>query len=529
MNSLRLYKDKNFADTQFEYIPKSWALAYQKTIQTFSSRAFLTCHTSSNSVEKNYLEFNLDVLRVHGALIQKSPHQIAACANNTYPQIVVIFAALLYGKKVTLLNPNDTPARLEKNQAQLGEDLLFIDDAAAADLLKNGTAVSTWPEQLNPERIAVQIFTSGSTGYGKVVCLTESNILTNIEALLRHHQFQSNDIIGTQLPISHVNALFFSVFCSFFSGIRLVLWDRLDTFQLAKSIASHKVTILSTVPTQLALFLKVAVRLPPETFSSVRYVVSAASALSPETLIKFEESFNAKIFQGYGLSETVNFSTLMPIDLPLDSYHKIKCDGKYTSIGCEIFGNHVNIVTPEGHQCSEGQVGEIVIRGLNVMAGYDKANIQPFKNDYFHSGDLGYYKILDGRPFFFIVGRIKDVIKRAGATINLRETDDRLQDLQSVVTDIIAFSYLDPIAGEELGIAIQIGSECDLSTTLEQIKGKILAEFAQWERPRSIVILKGNLRTSSSKPRRQDVPPYLTLSQPIEEDGFLIYNLIKMI
>jgi long-chain acyl-CoA synthetase len=142
------------------------------------------------------------------------------------------------------------------------------------------------------------------------------------------------------------------------------------------------------------------------------------------------------------------------------------------------------------------------------MLGYlDDAQQDAFRGGAFRSGDLGYFKEIEGERFFYISGRLKDVIKRSGQTISLREVDAALAEIKLNQLDAVSFSYPDPIVGEELAIIFRFAPECDPSEQILEREFLLHAKtyFGRETWPRILFYTSDDLRTPSGKPRRADM------------------------
>lgn len=519
---LRRFQNQNWTPGSLHFLLPTFVENIETTFQKFGDRRFVTAigDGSAAAVDRTYSEFQVDVTTVLEKIKTINAPTIINLGTNTYSHMAQIMATLLSGKTLALINPRETPSQIARKTSQLGV-VATMTEQETAELLRVARTTTRSKESriellTPPNQIAAQVFTSGTTGYSKVVCLSAQQILSNVDALIEHHALGVNgvaDVIATPLPLFHVNALFFSFLCSFFTGGRLILFEKFDPVQFSEVIAANGANsrskyIVSVAPTILASLERSRRFLKPEAFAHVTYFASAASTLDPKLLRDFSAAFSKPVIQGYGLSETVNFSTLMPTDLPKAQHDTISIDGPYTSIGNAVRGNEVFVVHPDGSPCAAGEIGELVVRGYNVMLGYlDDVQHETFRGDFFHTGDLGYFKKIADEIYFFISGRLKDVIKRAGQTISLREVDAILAELKLDQTDAISFSFADPIVGEELGVAFRF------STNLENARKKIedlfvgqaKTVFAKDAWPRVVLCTAEELRTPSGKPLRADL------------------------
>lgn len=200
---------------------------------------------------------------------------------------------------------------------------------------------------------------------------------------------------------------------------------------------------------------------------SLRYFVSAAAPLSNSLLRRFVRATGVRVLQGYGLSETTNFSTTVPADLSEQVYREVALDADLPSVGVPLYGNEVETLFPDGKPCGEGVVGEICMRGHNVMLGYEgrqDLTAEAFAGGWFHSGDLGYWaRAGDGRRYFYVSGRSKNVAKVRGESVSLEEVERALLALDGV-SDAACAAVPHPTWGEQLVALVRTHNGADLAT-----------------------------------------------------------------
>jgi long-chain acyl-CoA synthetase len=173
----------------------------------------------------------------------------------------------------------------------------------------------------------------------------------------------------------------------------------------------------------------------------------------------FEKRFDIPIIHGYGLSETTCYSCFLPVDLDKEEHKKWIADYGYPSIGVPIPANEMAIHDEDGNELEEEERGEIVIRGVNVMLEYynnREANEKTFKHGWFRSGDEGFYvKDEQERPYFFITGRLKELIIRGGVNLAPLEIDEVINKAPGVKAGI-AVGFENDWYGEEVGAYVQL-------------------------------------------------------------------------
>ena len=206
--------------------------------------------------------------------------------------------------------------------------------------------------------------------------------------------------------------------------------------------------------------------MPVSQTSVTSSVVRGTLAVSLATA--FEERFEIPIVHGYGLSETTCYSCFIPADLEWDEHRHWMKDFGYPSIGVPIHPNEMGIFDPtgSGEQLGPGERGEICIRGHNVMKYYFRrpdANAETFKFGWFRSGDEGFYELDDqGRPYFFITGRIKELINRGGVKFSPFDIEEVLLEISEVNVGL-AIAFPNDYYGEEVGAYVVLKEGATLS------------------------------------------------------------------
>ena len=240
-----------------------------------------------------------------------------------------------------------------------------------------------------------------------------------------------------------------------------------------------------------------------------RHIICGAGPLTCELVSKFEDQFGLKIVHGYGLSETTCYSCYIPVDLPADDHKKWLNDYGFPSIGIAIEPNEMDIHNDKGASLPENSRGEIVIRGHNVMKYYDEnpeANDKTFEFGWFRSGDEGFYiNDSEGRKYFFITGRIKELIIRGGVNIAPLEIDEVLMSLPEVKAGI-AVGFDNDWYGEEVGALVLLKDGQEPSEELKKLIMKKCSEKLPFYKSPKVVIFSDTIPvTSTGKYQRNKV------------------------
>jgi long-chain acyl-CoA synthetase len=259
---------------------------------------------------------------------------------------------------------------------------------------------------------AVILYTSGTTGKPKGAELTHSNLLKNAEAAVSLAGASADDILLGALPLFHSFGQTCGLNAAMSAGATLSMIPRFDPAKALEIIQRDGVTVFQGVPTMFTAMLHDSK--DDVDVSSLRVCMSGGSAMPVEVMKGFEEQFGCKVLEGYGLSETS----------PVASFNHPDKERKPGSIGTPIEGVEMKLVDDDGNDVDAGEVGEIVIKGHNVMKGYwnrPDATEEAIKDGWFHSGDMGK---VDDDGYFSIVDRKKELIIRGGYNVYPREVEE---------------------------------------------------------------------------------------------------------
>jgi len=325
---------------------------------------------------------------------------------------------------------------------------------------------------------AVILYTSGTTGQPKGAKLSHANIFLNCyanERLFGSHP-DGHDVYLATLPLFHSFGQTVVMNAGFSLGGTLVMLPRFDPRQALTLMRSEGVTFFAGVPTMYwgllgALDDSVDV---DSLAKRLRMAISGGSALPVEIITEFQRRFGVQIKEGYGLSETSPVATFNPTDR----------DPKPGSIGTPIWGVECQLIDPEWHEVAEpGGVGEIAIRGHNVMAGYynrPEATQAVMRGGWFRTGDLARR---DEDGYYYIVDRAKDLIIRGGLNVYPREVEEVLM-AHPGVSLVAVIGTAHESLGEEVK-AIVIKNTGDL-TTADELIAWARARLASYKCPRSV-------------------------------------------
>jgi long-chain acyl-CoA synthetase len=324
---------------------------------------------------------------------------------------------------------------------------------------------------------AVLLYTSGTTGKPKGAELTHFNLYMNCTVAGELFGFQDDDIGVAVLPLFHVFGLSSVLNTSVRYGGTIVLVPRFELEPVVEAIEKHRCTIFSGVPTMYFGLLQMD--LEGRDLSSLRVGVSGGAAIPGEVLKAFEDTFaGCVVLEGYGLSESTSTTT----------FNVSAEQRKVLSIGKPIWGVEVRVVDDEDKQLPPGEehVGEIVIRGHNIMKGYynkPEATAEAFKNGWFHTGDLAY---ADDEGYLFIVDRKKDLVIRGGYNVYPREIEEVLFG-HPAIAEAAVIGKPDAKLGEEVVAIVALKPGADASS--DDVVAYCKERLAAYKYPREVRIV----------------------------------------
>lgn len=448
--------------------------------------------------------------------------KVAFLLPNGYWSTVLLLAVVYSGRVIVPLNAVSGESALayviehSDTQAIFVEDQLKAKFATVLAEVSNGiTLIDTdvdqgiqWPAvqtteyllpELNENDDAVLMYTSGTTGRPKGVLLSHRNCIAGGDNTRVAHQLGANDRALCVLPLYHINAQMVTVMAPLVSGGSVVMPHKFSTSEFWHLIAKYACTWFSVVPTIIAYLLERAER---EGFdrgaigdmSCLRFGRSASAPLAPEMHKAFEQFFGVPVVETMGLTETAAqiLSNPMPPAKP-----------KYGSPGI-AYGNEAKIIDENGNQCAAGIAGELMIRGANVTKGYYKnpqATATAIEADgWLHTGDVA---IQDAEGFFFITGRIKELIIKGGENIAPREIDEVLYEHPAVL-EAAGFGIPDTRYGQEVMacVALKPGANCSEVELAELLESKLGA----YKKPKRIFFMADLPKGPSGKIQRLKLP-----------------------
>jgi long-chain acyl-CoA synthetase len=363
---------------------------------------------------------------------------------------------------------------IAEGQARIGTSLHELISSASPD----ARAV-----EIDRDEPATIIYTSGTTGFPKGATLSHGNVISNVYAAHHCYRTQPEDRLLLFLPLFHCFGQNAVLNTGLHSCATIVLQRRFELEQVLSTIVSDRVTMFFGVPT---VFIKLLnANTSDYDLSSVRYYFTAAATMPIEVIQKWQSKHGMVIYEGYGLTETSPFSTYN---------HDVKY--KLGSIGSPIENVEMKIVNLDGELVQTGEVGEIVVKGPNVMLGYwnrPDETAQVLKNGWFHTGDIGR---MDEEGYFYILDRLKDMINISGFKVYPAEVENVIYQ-HPAVAECAVYGVPDPVKGERVFANILL--KAGFAITEEEMMTFCSQRMATYKLPHRIKFINSLPKNATGK------------------------------
>ncbi|WP_342513015.1 fatty acid--CoA ligase family protein [Sporosarcina sp. FSL K6-1522] len=446
--------------------------------------------------DTSYAEFDQSVARFASALqelgVGKGDH-VAFLLGNTPHFLISLYATMRIGATAIPVNPIYTPDEISyiihnsDAKAVIALDLLLplVEQAASAfptveqyvicetvpetpakiaalpDVVKAKVQIFTQliatgnphvePVPVEENETAIILYTSGTTGRPKGAMLTHGNLYSNARDVADYLGFTEDDRVVATLPVFHVFALTVVVNAPLVKGATILLVPRFSPADVFDIVKEQDATVFAGVPTMYN-FLYQYPEGETEDFASIRLAISGGASLPVALLHNFEDKFEVRVSEGYGLSEASPVTCFNPLD-------RERIPG---SIGTNIINVENKVVNELGDEVPDGEVGELIVRGPNVMKGYYKMPEETevaIRNGWLYTGDMARR---DENGYFYIVDRKKDLVIVGGYNVYPREVEEVLFTHQDIV-EAAVIGLPDPNFGEAVHafVVLKDGIEVD--------------------------------------------------------------------
>ncbi|MCM3690401.1 o-succinylbenzoate--CoA ligase [Neobacillus niacini] len=386
-----------------------------------------------------------------------------------------------------------TDASLESTISQLKEQLEHLKIVIYTESIKSELSWEIVFQEANDifvspsiqeDDLAVILYTSGTTGKPKGAMLSHRNMVSNVASLSRLTELTEEDRIITVLPMFHVFSLSVCINMPIACGGTIVIVPKFSPAEVINTIRREKASLFAGVPTMFSFMLQVP-GATAEDFSSIRACFSGGASIPVELLHRFEEKYNVRIIEGYGLSETA----------PVTAFNPLRGTRKPGSVGIDIPDVKNKVVDPDGIEVPRGEIGELIVKGPNVMMGYlgmPEATFSALKNGWFYTGDLAR---MDEEGYIYIVDRKKDMIIVGGYNVYPREVEEVLYQHPAIVETAV-IGMKDKDFGEIVKAVVVSNDE---SITKDDILHFCQDKLAKYKLPRQVEFMKELPKNSTGK------------------------------
>ena len=419
------------------------------------------------------------------------------------PEMATAFIAIASGATSAPLNPAYRADEFEFYMSDLGAKALVVEQGstspvigvakklgivvltltpdpkrgAGAFTLSGGTkGAAAGPSPAEPEDVALILHTSGTTSRPKIVPLTQSNVVVSAGNIAKTIELTEADRGLNILPLFHIHGLIAGLLAPLSQGGSVFCTPGFNALKFFAWMGDSKPTWYTAVPTMhQAILTRAGHNKDVITRHPLRFIRASSSSLPPQVIAELEATFHAPAIEAYGMTEAAHQMASNPL-------HGVRKPG---SVGLAA-GPEVAIMDENGNLLGAGEVGEIVIRGDNVTAGYEnnpKANAEAFVNGWFRTGDQG---VKDADEYISLTGRLKEIINRGGEKVSPREVDEALMDHPAVL-QVVTFAMPHDKLGEDVAAAIVLREGA--TATEQELRSFLCERLAAFKTPRKIIFL----------------------------------------
>ena len=442
------------------------------------------------------------------------------------PEMAAAFVAVASGSTAAPLNPSYRADEFEFYLSDLGAKALVVEEgsaSAAIDVAKKlGIAVLTLTPtqeegagafnlsgdtQGNPERpgfaepsdIALILHTSGTTSRPKIVPLSQKNVATSADNIAKTLEFSETDRGLNVMPLFHIHGLIAGLLAPLSRGGSVYCTPGFNALKFFAWMDAAEPTWYTAVPTMhQAILTRASNNKEIISRHPLRFIRSSSSSLPPQVIAELEATFNAPVIEAYGMTEASHQMASNPL-------RGVRKPG---SVGVAA-GPEVAIMDEQGELMKPGEIGEIVIKGANVTAGYEnnsKANEESFVGGWFRTGDQG---VIDKDGYVTLTGRLKEIINRGGEKISPREVDEVLMDHPAVL-QVVTFAVPHEKLGEDVAAAVVLRE--GMVATEQELRTFLSNKLAAFKTPRKILFLTEIPKGATGKLQRIGLAQKLGLS-----------------
>lgn len=328
-----------------------------------------------------------------------------------------------------------------------------------------------------PGDVSMLLHTSGTTSRPKIVPLSQANLAASAQHIRDTLQFTAADCGLNIMPLFHIHGLIAGVLAPLAAGSQVFCTPGFNALKFFAWMDEARPTWYTAVPTMhQAILGRAGKNADVISRHPLRFLRSSSSSIPPQVIRELEDVFQAPLIESYGMTEATHQMASNPLPPAVR---------KPGSVG-RAAGPEIAIMDEAGTLLPPGGIGEIVIRGPNVTAGYEnnpKANAEAFDHGWFRTGDQG---TLDDEGYLSLTGRLKEIINRGGEKISPREIDEILMD-HAAVAQVVCFGLPHPKLGEEVGAVVVLREGA--AVTERELQAFVARRAADFKVPKKILFM----------------------------------------
>ena len=438
------------------------------------------------------------------------------------PLMASTFASCLPWVSVAPLNPAYTEDELEFYLKDLTPKLVLVEKGVDSPAIEVARALSITVVEIDrlssgqlfafalgssvatrrqKDAVALVLHTSGTTARPKMVPLTQGNLLASSANTARTLELTAKDICLNVMPLFHIHGLMAPLMATFSVGASVVCTPGFDALRFYAWLAAADPTWYSAVPTMHQAIVARAERNREVCNESrLRFIRSASASLPVQVLTELEAAFNTRVVEAYAMTEAAHQMCSNPLP------PKPRKPG---TVGPQA-GPEVRIASPtEFRVLTQGEEGEIIIRGDNVTMGYinnPEANAKDFRDGWFRTGDLG---VMDSDGYVKVTGRLKEIINRGGEKVAPVEVEEALLNHQSIA-QVCVFAIPHEKLGEDVGAVVVLKD--GENVTVSEIQSVVRARLSSFKVPRTVVFREDIPKGATGKVQRIGMAERIGLS-----------------
>ena len=337
---------------------------------------------------------------------------------------------------------------------------------------------------------ALVLHTSGTTSRPKIVPLSNLNIFTSAVNISKSLKLTADDHCLNIMPLFHIHGLIAVLSASAKVGASVCASNGFNALKFLDLAETQNITWYSGVPTMhQAILLRAQKNSDKAKKLNLRFIRSSSASLPPAIFKQLNDIFQTPVIEAYGMTEATHQMTSNPLPPAIQ---------KPGLVGMPA-GPEICIMNDKNEKLPQGEIGEICIKGDNVTNGYEnnpEANKQSFVNDWFRTGDEGFF---DEDGYLKISGRLKEIINKGGEKISPLEVDNILMDFPPI-DQALCFGYKDKMLGEDIAVAIKLKE--NKSCTEDDIKSYANEKLAKFKIPKKIFIVEDIPKGATGKLQR---------------------------